>query len=450
MRFKTTWILIAVFAALAAYMYFVENPRYAARQEAEKKEGLLYPGLQTDKVTELSIRGPKGEVRVKKGEGDRWYLVKPWEDRADDNRVGSLLSSLKELKAQKEVAGADADLSAFGLATPEAVVKTSGEEVSLAIGSENPAKDSRYVRAGDGPVRLSPASMLSGFLGDPSDLRDKDLLESFPWARLQSVEIRPAAGDAIQLVKKDQKWQIRAPIQAEADPQAAEQVAEKLHYARIDTFLEPTADDEKKLAGGLTVTLKAEGESEPVTVRLAEVDGKVWAERSGRKALFTVNKDVLAAFQVKPEELRRRRPALVQPWKAKKIELTRGQETRLYEKSDKGWERSGEALAGAERTALQDYLTALEKDKATAVVDRPGPDAEYGLDSPALVAHVWDADGNEQTATVGKKGDAVFARGDAPTPVYQMPAPYLSQGEALFQPPEAKEKKAPETPAETK
>ncbi len=434
MRFKSTWAVIAVFAALAAYLFFVDQPRYEAKQEAEKKEGLVLPDLDTDKITELTIEGEKGKVRVKKGEDDKWFVVEPWDDQADGGRVRTLLSDLKNLRAKKEVAPADADMEPFGLKEPECVVRTAGVEVTLEIGAQNPVGDSRYIRVNGGPVRVAKSYGVSGFLKDPVELRNKEVLGSFPWSRLESVEIRPPEGDPIRLVKKDERWYLAAPFEAEADPDAADRVADKLRWARVGKFLdEDPGKAEEKLGKGLAVVLRAEGDAEPVTVRMALVDGTVWADRTGRKALFTVPRDVYEVFRVTPEDLRRKKPVLTKTWKVKKLELTLDGRSLAYEKVDGKWQREGRGLSDNESAALQDLLRSLAETEADEVIGQPGGPAGYGLDAPVCTATLVDTEGGEQTLALGEKGDAVYARAGGEGPVYRMPRAYLESARALVE-----------------
>ncbi len=430
MKFKSTWILIALFLALGAYMVFVEEPAHQARQEAGEKEGLVFPDLEVEAVTALSLESRRGAVRVLRGEGNRWAVTEPVEDRADDGKVRTLLSSLKNLKAQREVAGPDADVTAFGLQEPEVVVRV-GEGEALSIGALNPAGDSRYLRLGDGPVRIVDQSAVSGFLVEPDDLRSKNVLDAFPWESLATVEIRPAEGEPLRLAKHEGAWRIEAPIAAEADPEEAKKVAEKLRWTRIEGFLDPEPEDAaEKLASGTTVVLTAEG-GEPITVRLAAADGTTWAESSGRSGIFTLGTDVLEAFRVSAETLRRKKPLLVEAWKLDRVAFRRGDEETVYEKTDNLWNRGGRRVEGEEFTVLSDVLQLLETGAADRVIDGAAP-AEYGFDPPELVLEVRDTDGTGQSVLLARTEDGVYARGANGGPVYRMPSEYLEKIDALL------------------
>lgn len=451
MKFKSTWIMLAVLAALGAYFYWVEEPRREAGRIAEEQAGLLFPKFEPEGVTELSLAGRRGDVRVKKGEDGRWFVVEPWDDRADDGRVRSLLTDLKDLRDQREVAGADADLASFGLTEPEVTVTATGTAVNLAVGTLNPAGDARYVRVGQGPVRLSPALGFSTLLGEAWELRSKELLADFPWDDLIEVEVRRPEEKTVRLRRSGETWVLEAPLETPADPDAVGRLTEKLRWARVARFREDDpARAEAALASGTAVALRTQG-GETSSLRLALVDGTVWADRSGRDALFALASDVLDALGVPVESLRRRKPVLVEAWRLEALELDRsaarnGGEPLEYGRIDGLWVRGGDRVEGAEFAALQEYLSVLEAAAAAEVLDDLGPPSEYGLDEPVLSARLTDTDGVSQGFDLGLRGDALFARSIEGGPVYRMSADYLEKAQALFA--AARPHEEPEAPEE--
>ncbi len=451
MKFKSTWIAIALFAALGAYLYFVDEPREKARQEAREKEGLLLAEFDPDQVTEVWLEGKNRDtVHLKKGEEGGWALLEPLQDRADDGKVRNLLEDLKALKGQREVAGADADLAAFGLQEPEVVVRTVGAVAGLSVGSENPAGDARYVRAEGGAVKLAASSGLGAFLAGSGELRSRDLFDGFPWAKLRSVSIRQPSGESIRLTKAGDAWEIETPFAAEADGEAVDRMVEKVRWARVESFLdEGRAEVEAALESGLRIDLEAEGEGAPLTLRMAETEtGPVWAARSGREALFTLPADVFAALPASAEELRRKKPVLVKPWRLKAFDLEVSGKKLAYEKVEGNWKRAGGAVEGDEAAALNDYLGVVETSQAAEVLAVPSDPAEFGLDAPWLTARFTGNEGGEQVLRVARRDDAIWARGDDTGPVYRMPEDYVAKAEALVRASEPKpEPREPETPA---
>jgi hypothetical protein len=233
-------------------------------------------------------------------------------------------------------------------------------------------------------------------------------------------------------VKTNGTWSLEQPLPVAADPDAAHRVAEKLRWARVNRFLKPNPEKtETELNKGLAIVLQADGDEPSITVRMAEVDGTVWADRTGRDALFAVSRDVFETFHVGPDQLRRKKPLLVKSWKIDRLEVDLAATARIYVKADGSWQRDGEPVEGEEQTALQDYLRSLESTEAEQVIDEPGPPTHYGLDNPVLVVTTVDTNGGEQSLVVGEEDGRVFARGGDSGPVYQMPANYLDKGRSL-------------------
>ncbi|MBI5014790.1 MAG: DUF4340 domain-containing protein [Deltaproteobacteria bacterium] len=432
MKFKATWMLLAVFAALGSYLVFVEEPRHRAGLEAAQKEGLLLPGFQPDRVTEVSLEGNRGSGRLAKSADGRWELVSPVQDRANDGRVRGVLEDLKALKAEREVAPAGADLTRYGLTSPMVRIRTVGSAADVAIGAENPAADGRYLRVGGGPVQVVKAYLVSGLLQGPKDLRSKEVLPTFPWNRLQSVSVAAPGTSELRLVKVGTRWRLAAPVQAEADPDAAERLAEKLRWSKIATFLDTSAEAAApRLAPGVTVTFTAEGEPVPSAVRLAEVGKEIWVAAGNRRGLFTLPRDAFDAFRVAPASLERTRPILTKTWSAQGLELTAGGGHVSYTRQDGTWRRGGQVVRGEESSRLQEVLEALESTAARRLDRSPGPPARYGLDAPSATVTLSDSQQGRQTLTVGEKAGTVYARSETTGPVYEVPAEYLTRLEAL-------------------
>ncbi|MBI5446379.1 MAG: DUF4340 domain-containing protein [Deltaproteobacteria bacterium] len=446
MKLKSTWILIAVFAGLGAYVALVEEPSHRKASKAKEEEGLVFPELDTGKVTEIALSGAKGEARLTKSRDGRWYLTVPWNDRAEDSRVSALLAELKSLKSEKEIDPSGANLRVYGLERPSAVVTLSGatpSPVRLAVGGETPSGELRYFRVDSGGVKASKSYALGAVLVEPVELRSKTILESFPWARLKALGVE-SPGSELRLVKNAKAWRMEAPFVAEADPDVAGRLAEKLRWARISSFLEvEPGRTEEAFARRVTVRFTATGEEEPAIVELAEVDGQVWARTEGRDALFTVEKATLDALRVNPAELRRKRPILAKVWSVRRIELAAEGQRLVYEKTDGAWRRDGRSVQGAESVALQEYLEALEAGRATQVLDGPRDVAAFGLDAPEATAKLFDSEQGEQLLWVGHKGEKAFARAGNHGPVYQMAPDYVSKPLAVVRAARESSKPAP-------
>ncbi|MDF1551464.1 MAG: DUF4340 domain-containing protein [Deferrisomatales bacterium] len=188
MKFKATCGFLAVFATLAAYLFLVDEPRQQARQHQLERRGLVLPELEPGAVTAVTLHSAKGTVRVERGEGDVWNVTAPVPDRGNTNRVRSLLADIGTLRAERAVAGADANLEPYGLVDPELLVALEGPALSLAVGGVTPAGDARYLRAGNGPVLVVKSQQVTSLLLDPDALRRRKPLLVGAWP-VRGVEV---------------------------------------------------------------------------------------------------------------------------------------------------------------------------------------------------------------------------------------------------------------------
>lgn len=426
MKFKTTWGLLAVLALLGAYFYFVDQPRERASQAAREREETLLGDFEPTRVTEIAAQGAHGSFRLKKGERDRWSVLEPAVDVADDGKIRSLLEDLKALKTEKEVAKPGSDLKPFGLDHPAMSLDLGQKVGKLTIGAETPSGEGRYVQKAGGAVQVVNGASVAGLLLRPDDVRSKEIVQGFPWDRLRAVEVTGAS--TVKLTRAGGRWRLESPVALEADPDAAEAVTEKLRWGRIKRFLSwSPAEIEPRLSKGLTVSLTADGGTEPTVVRIAELDGAVVGVTQGRSAVYALEKDVLAGLRKTPEQLRRRKPVLTKTWSAEKLEVTARGSSVTYERVEGAWRRTDTTLKGEERDALTSLLQVLEDEKASQVIQAPGSSSPYGLDAPAAKLRLTDSQNGAQVLALGKKGALYYARSGDEGPVYGVSSAYLSR-----------------------
>jgi hypothetical protein len=143
---KRGWIvnvlLLAVVAALGWYVLY--RP---ADEAPQHKLTTLAPST----VSRVVIEPRAGEPIELAKRDDAWYLVRPFEARADRSQVERLLEITSATAKEKLAA---TDLARFDLDRP-ALAVTLGDQ-RFAFGTANPLTQEQYVLAGDG-VYLLPA-----------------------------------------------------------------------------------------------------------------------------------------------------------------------------------------------------------------------------------------------------------------------------------------------------
>jgi len=75
-KFQTTFILVAVFAALLAFVYFFEKDREVKDEADLTEETFDVINIDKDQVKEITFEQPDKKTRVVK-EGEGWKIVEP-------------------------------------------------------------------------------------------------------------------------------------------------------------------------------------------------------------------------------------------------------------------------------------------------------------------------------------------------------------------------------------
>ncbi len=173
---RTTIIVVAVFAVLAAFVYLVEM-RTDQDTSSEEDDTSVFAFSTSEvallKVTDLTTQQ---SVTVERGVDGAWGITDPFQADGDDARVESVLNSLSWLLSTRTIEGEDVDLEAFGLSVPALRVEVGleeGDDQVLLVGSENPSGYSRYAqREGEERVYLVSSSTIDdveGLISDPPE-----------------------------------------------------------------------------------------------------------------------------------------------------------------------------------------------------------------------------------------------------------------------------------------
>ena len=161
MKARNTLILVAIFALLAGYVYFVEMRK---EEEIEEKPLTIFD-LATEEVESLEVRDnvEPSVVRLVKDKEGNWRIEEPFSEEADQVRVEGLVGRVAKMSASRVVTETAADLAPFGLAEPPLTVRVglAGEEGILQVGDKNPRGSAYYVqREGDEAVYLVYAGLI--------------------------------------------------------------------------------------------------------------------------------------------------------------------------------------------------------------------------------------------------------------------------------------------------
>jgi len=269
-------ILFGKDAALEGRMYVrFQNSKqtFLARQSVKKDidkkpeefRDRKLTDLSTAQVRRMTLKTPAGEMELEK-KSDHWDILKPLRARADDQKVGDLISQITTVRIQQFVADDRGDLRPYGLAEPRGSItlydleskkgqkvelgesiKVFGQEAkgqSLQIGGvPEKEKDQIYARfTPRGAVYTLPKKIEEILNTKPSDLRDYHLVR-IDTNILDRITIdAPGKGKAV-LARKDGNWTIATRNNAPADSGAVRRLIDTLQNERVTRFVEDVASN---------------------------------------------------------------------------------------------------------------------------------------------------------------------------------------------------------------
>ena len=263
-------------AALEGRMYVrLQNSKetflakQSIRKDIDKKPEEFRDRKLTDltaaQVRRITLKTPAGEMELEK-KVDHWDIIKPLRARADDGKVGDLISQITSAHIQQFVADDRGDLHPYGLAEPrgsitlfdEAEKKDQKVEIgesikvfgredkgqTLQIGSlSEKEKDQLYVRfAPRGSVYTLPKKTEEILNTKPADLRDNHLVRIDTNILDRITVDAPGRGKTV-LARKDGNWTIATRNNTPADSGAVQRLIDRLQNERVTGFVEDVASN---------------------------------------------------------------------------------------------------------------------------------------------------------------------------------------------------------------
>ena len=398
---RTVIVLVAVAAALFAFIYFYDRGRMTT-SELEGRKDRVFADLKTDSVDRIELRGTSGQaialVRDPKPAGadaeTAWRIESPKALKADGAAVREILSALDFLVKKRVVVGkAERAKPQYGLDKPAVTASFTarGEKTSFRIGSGAGAADTVYV-AVDGredelyAVEKEFETSLDKGL---DDLRDKHLVADPVDGALGLEVVR--SGETISASRKtaDDPWTISrggAVMLAAADQISS--LLSDIGNVRAEEFVADGA------AGAPLAQYGLDAPSYRITVRLPKGEplvlslgkpcpkgGQVYAAVGGSSAVACVSDEIATSAGRPASRFSETRPLVFADDEVEKVTLTRGAKALAFERDeDKGWIASGQKDVPIDGDAVAKALAALRETRASKVL--AGADAIASLGAP--------------------------------------------------------------------
>jgi hypothetical protein len=438
MKPRTLLLLLAVVAALGAFIWFYERklPSSDERVELAKK---VVP-VKKDDIQGVTLETGSGKVALeriedkdskdKKDQKDKkdkkdgndgagadeaqgqpagsWTLTQPMQARADAFAVDGLLDALTSLQKSRTLE--KVDRAAVGLDKPRATVrlKSAAGETVLRLGAEVPTGGELIASVGD-DVYVVADTILTQVDREPGSWRDRQLFRASRDA-ISRLTLTGPPGGPVVLAQKGGAFQLERPLADRADREVTDDLYADLSGLTAEKFI-----DEKALtpaALGLqpprAVVDVAFGKGEPMRI---EIGGPVDAAAVAPSAPGQPPAAVYARIGSQLFETRTRlATTAVRPpadWRARGLSaLEVYQVESATVRDDKGslrltragtdWKRGDQTIS---YVPVSDFLFAVTGAKADRLLTAAEA-AALGAARPALTVDLQPKDGAKETLTL--------------------------------------------------
>ena len=393
MKFKTTLILLAVFAGLLALVLYFDSRGERKKASTEAANTLI--SLTAGDVRKVSlVRGVETLV-LERDEAGAWRLTAPIQAAADESEAASLVDALSSLRIERVVEKEAKDPKTYEIPTTEVSLWVKGKDapVRLLVGMENPLDKNLFAkREDDTRIVLLSSTLKSTLDKTVFDLRQKDVFK-FAVADVKGIRIR-AKDIAWQASREEAGWLLKAPVVSLAAKGKIDSLLESLSGLRAKAFVSESKTPETLKEFGLDkpeyeVALSLPAANQEIVFALHKQGEAMYASTSLSAKIVTFEGTLLTDLDRKADEMREKKAADFYVWDADRIALKRdGLEiAAVKEKAGAGdrWVLEGPAKEEADRTKIEDFLRQVAGLEAAAFVDVPGPLAAHGFDPGAEI-----------------------------------------------------------------
>lgn len=412
---RTTGILFAVAAALAAFVYFYEIRGAEKRQQAEEQKR-LFPGLESGAVDALSLTSSDGTAVRLERRDQRWLLVAPLSFPADEFAADAMASALANLASEATLGEAQPP-SVYGLEAAERRIAFSagGQEHVLQLGNKAPVGSNTYASIGGQTAVYTVSTFaVNAFQKTLEDLRRKQILDFDSEAVQKIAASWPGGGVVVE--RGEGGWQLVEPLQGPADARAVDDLLSDLRYLRAEGFADDPLSDP---AAGLsppefTALLSLEPGAEGGAGRALRVEiGGLFGDeqrlvRADAPALFRIPASRLGELPRRVVDYRLRQLADFATSDAERLVLEfrpdGGEPVRVEARRQDGrWVSEPEPMAADKISSLLYGLSRLRARDILAESLGPQELRALRLDPPAVTLQVYGA------APAGGAGDPAAA-----------------------------------------
>ena len=317
MKFKTTFLLLIIAAAVAYYIIKVDSKKLST-EELKRIEKRIFKQFRPEQITRIQLTVTKtGEVeKIQEVELKRevagWNLVKPVNFPADAPKIRYMLDGIKKIDQSQILVGndyKDFDKKSAGLENPPviAMFETASTSVTFRIGGEDPIRWNHYVEIeGRDSLYIVPAhfkdSLKVEFDNTLEDFRRRDVFSAKKYGITALTLETPDSSIELKRDDLNMLWKVIDPVVDFADEEKIRKMIDNIVSMRVDEFIEtPTNIGKNTLTLGVT-----QGASSQRLKVGKKVEKQFYARRAEYQQYFTLSETDVNLFLGKPNDYRSR------------------------------------------------------------------------------------------------------------------------------------------------
>ena len=378
-----------------------------------------------DRLIELARNAPKTNAEP------RWAVVKPFQARADQQKVGDLLSNASGLRVQDFVSEDAKEVRTYQLDDPrcELTVWTGDKGQTLLIG-RSPTNDTSKVYAklkSADAIFTVPVDNAKKFELQFNDLRDPRVL-TFNEADVRRIEVTSGAGK-VTLTQTGRLWNVTGTVSIAAEETVVQELLRRLSEITTTQFVTDVATDLGKYGlatPSMALTLQGEGTNVLAQLLVGAPDAKGtgrYIKRGDEPFIYGVANNLAASIPTTRLAYRTRRIADLKVDQITKLSVEKAGSKAIFQRgADKKWKMTEPAQGVLNLDRLQQVLDVIGFLQADEILrenlDNP---AAYGLDKPQTRFTV-EAGVKTAVLQLGKLKDAdvTFASWSDPSLVFTL------------------------------
>jgi len=387
-KFKTTLVLLAVFAGLLALVLLFDFKGEKKKAAEEKTNSLI--SLAPGDIRKASLVRDGETLTFERDEAGPWRLTSPLQAAADDTEVGSFVDSLASLRIERVVEKEAKDLAVYEIPKIEVSLWVKGKDapVRLLVGMENPLDKTFFAKREDDPrVVLLASTLKTTFDKKIFDFRQKDVFK-FSVDDVKTIRVQ-AKSIAWQAQREEAGWLLKAPVVALVAKGKVDSLLDSLSGLRAKAFVAEAKNAEALKKFGLEkpeyeVFLSLPASSQEIVFSLHQEGEAFYATTSLSAKVIAFEGTLLTDLDRKVDGMRETKIADFYSWEADKVSFKRdGFELAAVKEKvgeEEKWLLDPTTKEEADRTKVEDFIRKLESLEAADFIDNPGPLAAYGLD----------------------------------------------------------------------